>query len=107
MSIGGGEQSIAGVAGSGSFTIGGSERSSSTSATHATGSVTISGSEQEYNYCYSAGPEGTQCQEIYQGGGVYVTINGWTANGDYDEGSTGDSVASALAASINGSGLVT
>jgi RHS repeat-associated protein len=80
--------------------------SPSADGTDATGSITISGSEQSYTWNPCAGysyPAPNNCpQTIYDNGQAWFTVNGqgvYTA--PYGQGSTCSSVASGLAGSIN------
>jgi RHS repeat-associated protein len=73
------------------------------SGTPATGSITISGTEQEWatNPC---APKGGDCPQFgWDFGTVSITVNGFVASVGYQQGSTSSSVASALAAALNSS----
>lgn len=71
--------------------------------TSGTGSVTISGSERTYTYTYVCGPNGQTCQTIIPDvGNVSITVNGASATVAYGSTDTAASIASALAATING-----
>lgn len=79
----------------------------SSTAQAGTGSITISGSEQSVVIQVSCGPSGQTCPEtIYDSGYVTATINGVQYTSGYSEGSTPDTIASALASTISGGAYV-
>jgi RHS repeat-associated protein len=133
ISITGVEQSVqvqnggGATAGTGSVSMSGTERSTSAlthAATAATGTVTINGSEQSTLSCPNtcqppmiccaaqpwwkfneplAAATGTQCFTIYDSGTVSITVGAFTATTSYGNGSTGATIASALASALNAS----
>jgi RHS repeat-associated protein len=120
------------TAGTGSVSVSGSERSTQVlthSATHASGTVTINGSEQSAQQCPNtcrppmpccivkpwwklnqplAEVAAAQCFTIYDSGTVSITVGGFTATANYGNGSTGATIATALAGALSaGSSPVT
>ena len=90
------------TAGSALLSIGGSEQSATVSATPGKGSVTVYGSEQSTTY-FPCGVSSCPTT-LWDSGSVTVTVNGFSAYGNYNQGSTPSSVASGLASNINSNG---
>ena len=90
--------------GSGSITVGGvGEQSASVltqAATHATGSVTITGTEQFVIPSDCPVPVKPTCK-VYDSGTVWAKLNGTTITVSFLQGSTYSSIAAALATAIN------
>jgi len=105
-----------GTPGTGSVTVSGSEQVRG--ATQATGTVSITGSEQAewrevlvwgcvlYDESGGCMEEGwiSEWQWVYDSGSVYVAVNGQYKSAWYGQGSTGDSIAQDLANAINADG---
>ena len=73
--------------------------------TPGTGSVTINGNEQSItiNEC-PGNPYGPCWNTIYDGGGLQATVSSFQGTASWGSGSTSDTIASALASSLNASG---
>jgi RHS repeat-associated protein len=119
------------TAGMANISVSGSERSTQVlthPATHATGSVTINGSEQSFQNCppppcqppmicclarpwwkfneplaVDTDTPATQCVTVYDSGTVSITVGGFTVTASYGSGSTGGTIAAALASALNAS----
>jgi RHS repeat-associated protein len=76
-----------------------------TGGTPGAGTVTITGHEQSIPNC-TAPQQNTSpqiiCPRLYDYGDVYVTVNGFTASASYGQNSTTFTIATALAAALNG-----
>lgn len=71
-------------------------------ATSGTGSVSVSGTEKSTVY-FPPGCKLRSCSStIYDSGSVTLTVNNYSTSVSYGQGSTSSSIASALAAQING-----
>jgi RHS repeat-associated protein len=84
------------------------------SGANATGTVTVSGSEQSYSYIISESNPCAACAQYgcppcyqyvygyyYDSGSVGITVNGMSVSTGYGQGSTSSSVAASLASAIN------
>jgi len=84
----------------GNIAISGSEQSAtSQAAASGTGSVTINGTVQSVQICVR-----TTCHLLYDTGTVTISVNGFSKSVSYGQTSTGNTLASALAAAFNGDG---
>ncbi len=90
----------------GAITLSGSEQSMTGSAKAGSGTVAINGSEQSVWY-YPCGVSSCPTQ-VWDNGGISITVNGFTANASYGQSSTTSSLASLLVSGLNlGSSPVT
>jgi RHS repeat-associated protein len=95
-----------GTPGSGWVAVGGSEGSVQV-GTPGTGSVTINGGEQSRIVNLCKRPADPCPTKVWDEGSVWITVNGTSFLVNYQQGSSGTTIASSLASALNGSSTVT
>jgi RHS repeat-associated protein len=105
VQVTGANQNIPATGSTGSLTISGSEQESHIPATNATGTITIAGYENGTTKCVTRG-NNTTCSEVWDSGTMSISVNGFTAQAGYSYSlnATPAYLASALATALNAAG---